>query len=648
MDKRGNEKIKKLSVGLILIVLLMFLVEIGSNFFYFRLSEGEKGVRKIADGSIDTTGFIQSAEGYRLDGNGGTLRIELGGKYVEKFMYSFDYDGLLDMMVTIQYHSEFGKAEQKTILDKNSAVIRQSVINIGKNVDWIELYTDTSLLLEDGVSYIDLSALPLNITDLFVKNTFQWNTIRMLCVFLFGVTILLLVIYRAFFGKQIAFSFLLISMTGGVLILTCFPVTKVGWDEETHFRRAYELSLYPGGEEVSPEFAKLFNCGIETWPLNLPASIEEKKEINAFFDENCTGGEGAVVQSSGIDTYTTGYIVPALFLKIGRFLNMPFSLLYQFGRLGGLLLYSLIMALAIKILPVGKRLLTMVGLMPTPMFLACCYSYDAVVIAFVSLGLSILLREALAKEGTFSWTNYFVAMACLVWGILPKAVYAPLVLTGLLIPASKFKDNRQKWLMRAGILFFFLALMSTFVLPSLLSPSSYGDSRGGDVSVALQMKNILTQPLSYIKVLTRNVWRSLPSYLIGGGAFQILGHWGIAGFGSVTMIFSCFAVLTDSSGNEEEVLSRKNKIVLFVISLMTVVLIWTAFYLTYTVPGSSTIEGVQGRYFLPVLLPLFLVAGVRRLQIRCSDSARNMIVTGFSAFLLFTMIWTQLLMIRNM
>ena len=37
------------------------------------------------------------------------------------------------------------------------------------------------------------------------------------------------------------------------------------------------------------------------------------------------------------------------------------------------------------------------------------------------------------------------------------------------------------------------------------------------------------------------------------------------------------------------------------------VLIWTSMYVAFTPPGADTISGVQGRYFLPLFWPLYLL-----------------------------------------
>ena len=432
----------------IVILLLMFLVELVANWGYLCLSDEERGVREISSDSITANGFQLTNAGYSYDGEKASLRIDLGGQYVEKFVYTYDYEGLLDMQVTIQYHNEFETAAQKTQEDKNSAVIRRSVIDIDEKVDWIDLYTDTDYLLEAGVEDKLLENLPLTLTGFSIQNTFQWNGVRMLWVLVIGNVILLLLMFKGYFGKRIEAAFLLICLSGGILLLSCFPASKVGWDEDTHFYRAYQLSVYPGGEEVSGELLKHFVSSVETWAWNLPDTMEERQEINEYFEETCSEGRDGVIQSGNPQIYTSGYVASALCLKLGRQLHMPFTVLYQFGRLGNLLLYAIVMTYAIKILPVGKRLLMLIGLMPTSIFLACCYSYDPTVTAFTALGTALVLREALAKERKVSWKNLGLSIFFFMWGILPKAVYAPLVLLVFLIPADRFDNKKQKWIAR--------------------------------------------------------------------------------------------------------------------------------------------------------------------------------------------------------
>lgn len=641
--KKRIEKMKiwqKICIGLCLIVLLTAGIEIGYNYKVLRLPAEERGIKEITEDRVEFSGYDKNGEQYCFTGGDSYIKINVDGKYVDKFVYSYDFRGLLDMQVTIQYQNGFGQPETKCIADNNSAVISKSVMNIRKKVDWIELRVCNLQPVKENAE--DGSSV-LKINDFYIKNESHVNPVRILVVFLMGCLVLVLAVFREFFGRKVEYAFLLISVTMGVMILSCFPATKVGWDEETHFQRSYRMSLFPSGQEVPEEYHQFLVAGIDTWPLNLPASIEERQELEAFFAEACAGGDRNIVIQRGLaGIYSSGYVASAVFLKAGRFLHMSFPVLYQFGRLGNLLLYCCIMFFTIRILPIGKRIMTAVGLMPTSMFMACCYSYDPSVIAFTALGLALIFQEMEEKDKAFSWKKHLLALGCLIWGILPKAVYAPVVLIGLMIPVSKYDSKKQKWLAWLSVAVVFAGLMSTFVLPSLLSPSSYGDTRGGDVNVVLQMKNVFSNPVAYAGILFKNIWNSLPSYLCGQAIFQFMGHWGTAGFGTVTLVYVVLVILAEKKKEEGFVLSGKQKIGCLFFSACSVILIWTAFYLTFTPVGSSNIGGVQGRYFLPLLLPVFLSFNCSKVRICITEKAKNLWVAGISAGLLVCMIWTQI------
>ena len=639
---------QKLVLGLVCTALAAVGLELYCNRGVLGLPSSERGTHLVEEESITAQGFEKTEEGYHLGEGGGTIRLDFGGSYVEKLCYTYEHKSIFNVLVTVQYQNAYGQAEVEQFYDKNSAVIQKSVINLGKKIDWIEFYTEQCLLDESEVTYEAGDSYETMITGFFVKNQVQVNLFRVLFVFLAGGLIVCGIVFRKKFGQKLEWAFLAVSLTAGVFMIACLPATKVGWDEETHFMRSYQLSVYPGGQPVTPEIRDFFVCGLNTWPLNLPDSLEEKEEVNEFFKEACKYEEGPVMAEgahSGI--YTPGYLGSAVFLKVGRVFHMPFTMLYQFGRLGNLLVYCFMMALAIRLLPVGKRILMAVALMPTPMFLAACYSYDPSVFAFSMVGLALVLREILDSERTVSWKPYLAALFCFAWGILPKAVYAPLVLTGLLIPAARYRNKKEMWIMRAGFVLLFLLLMSSFVLPSLLSPSSYGDTRGGAVSVGTQMKNILFRPLTYTKILLKNIWASLPSYLMGDGSFLSMGHLGLAGFGSITLLYTCGVVLTEDQSMRSRTFSKWQKLGLLVIVVFTVALIWTAFYLTFTVPGSTWIQGVQGRYFLPVLLPLFLICRCRWVKLQVTEQTKNLLVMSISGFLIYAMIWSQMVVGRN-
>ena len=73
---------------------------------------------------------------------------------------------------------------------------------------------------------------------------------------------------------------------------------------------------------------------------------------------------------------------------------------------------------------------------------------------------------------------------------------------------------------------------------------------------------------------------------------------------------------------------------------MSVVLIWTALYIAFSEPGSSSIGGVQGRYYRPLLWLLYLVCSNNLIQGRVSDSRYNqlgmsVLISGITVYNVF-------------
>ena len=81
------------------------------------------------------------------------------------------------------------------------------------------------------------------------------------------------------------------------------------------------------------------------------------------------------------------------------------------------------------------------------------------------------------------------------------------------------------------------------------------------------------------------------------------------------------------------------------ITLGVIVLIWTALYLSFTPIGYTTINGVQPRYFLPLLFPLLICLGSSKFKVKISDKIYNFIVLVIPAIVIFIAVY-QLIIIN--
>ena len=69
------------------------------------------------------------------------------------------------------------------------------------------------------------------------------------------------------------------------------------------------------------------------------------------------------------------------------------------------------------------------------------------------------------------------------------------------------------------------------------------------------------------------------------------------------------------------------------------VLVWTSMYVAFTVPGAEEIAGVQGRYFIPLIFPLYMLfTGKRGILARGNYICYYLIMISETA-VLFSSIW---------
>lgn len=623
----------------------------------FMLPQGEKGVTEISieealyNGAHDNDAVMDFEEN-----PDGLITINLYGQFVNKFIYRYDFRDNIDAVIYVDAENAYGKAERYEIADNSNMLLGESVVNIGKNVSKIELHLNKNALwgekqipdeeyYADEYIYSDFEDEYIYVKGFEIDNTININWYR--TGFIFMVCFLggFLFMERKRLMYRVDIIFLVIAVTAGTFMVFSIPASKAGYDEEIHFMRAYSLSVYPGTMEMSHEMSRWFVSSEETWPYNVPDSIEEREAYSKYINKVCSYDEAEIQMDSGlVGTYTSGYLTQALMLKLARKLGCSFTLMYQLGRLGNLLLYCVVMALAVRKTPCGKWIMAVIGLMPTTLFLACVYSYDATVNCFIYLALAYFLNMLLTKDYKISVRDYLIMGAVFMFGCLPKSVYAPLVLFGLLLPKRIFKDKKQMWFMKAGLVAAFACLVCSNILPTVIAPGDVGDLRGGETSEAGQMSYVLGQPAAYAGILLKNIFRTLQDYFAGMGVFGTLGHLSASPVPYVIYSLVIGVICTDtvSGADREKVLSLKagHRVFIFLVCAFTVALVWTALYISYTVPGSQYIQGVQGRYYIPLLFPVYLILNTNKIQCGIDRSWYNTCVAGISLFILAVTIWS--------
>lgn len=643
-----RQNLKKLALTALVVFVMGIFLEVLCNLPLIRANAGKsQGSFAVDMSRVTYEGFHEEDGKLIFDGENGKIRIPLDGRFVEKFCYSYEYDGLLNTTVKVGVYNDYGELRERDILtveDRNSKNVKNSWIPVGKKAEYAEIYVFRDALDEPGLSYINFRAMPLHITGFEAVTAPSANWYR-LCFFwcLFGIGAML-IFYREYIGKRIEIGFLIISISVGTLLSLSLPANKVSWDEEVHFSQSFWMSNYRTPVSVSPAITQEFIAGIDTWPYNQPGTAEEQKEFDDYLDRTGDYRNGGITWSADLNkTIFTGYAGEALLLKAGQLFRLPFSLVYKLGRLGNLFIYCIALYFAIKKTPVGKGMMVFLGLMPEPMMLAGVYSYDPTVTAFMYLSFAYILSAILEPDKKITWKEYAVIMFSFFWGCRIKAVYAPLLLTGLLIPADHFRNRREKLIMKGGMVLLCLGLMASFALPVIFSPSETGDVRGDNTSEAGQMSYVLGHPVAYAKILIQNIFHTLPSYVIGEKSLGLLGHQGEVSFPWLIYAGSAAVILTGGQSSCGKRLDWKQKLWIFILASAAVVLVWTSMYVIFTTPGNTYIDGVQGRYYIPFLFLVWLVLNPKWVTVHLKNQDYYGLVLALSGGMLLAVYYMNVL-----
>lgn len=560
-------------------------------------------------------------------GESGEIHIYPNGAYVDKMSYAFqspDISDIVNLTITVVTYDAYGNSTAKAIQDRNPYVLDRSVVNVRAKA------TDICISIPEGMEGLEIS-------DIQVKNLPRFQGLRWLFFATLLALILLIWANRYYFSGKVEKLFLLIGLTAGTLLVLIMPLNKVGYDEETHFRNAYNIKLSSGVSSTAA-IENLKSVTLDNWPYNIAQSVEEREAMEAYYK---TAGDYTGDSSVRIDVPTElttvaafDYIFMAIGIKLGKLLQLPFTAVYTLGRLFNMWSYVVLVYFGIKRLPIGKYIMAVLALMPTPMFQAAVYSYDAVITGCMFLGISYLIYELIEKEEKITVKNGMIMLGSLGFGILPKAIYFPVMMLPFLIPKDKFKNTKQRRIFRIANVVCVLGLIAAILISMLLAGAA-NDTRGGDVNAMEQVALILSHPLGYAKVWLENMKDTFWSYGFGVGSLGMLGYLAVTTCASMMGLLLIFTIATDNIDRSEKDLTVKQKVAFFLAAALSVAFVWGTLYLSFNPVGATIINGVQGRYFIPLLFIFYLLLRRRTIRNTMNPVYYNYIVFGSVLYIFY-------------
>ena len=547
-----------------------------------------------------------------LDGDELRLELSFEPMYMDKLKLELGARSSISPRIEISILRE--GEEPELISDINPFSLDREVLNIR----------------QDRVTSLDISVRGCDVEGISLINRPSLNPYVFICGAALGLCISILILFRAYLAKRLELCFLIIALTMGGLMCGALPRDKIGYDDEEHLKAVLDMAVWPGSAHISDTIYSQLSVNEFSSILITPGSFEEMRDVDAYL-----AGTGDYRSGSHVfDHYlmknrAPAYGAMALAMKLSMLLGLSWPLVIMAARAANLLMYIILMYIAIRKVPVGKLLLFVIGLFPQNIFMACTFSYDPFVTGCLFCGMAFMLSAFLGssekeiRPGVITdrslVKDYALSAFFMFLGCLPKAVYAPLLLM-LCAPAVQALIDRlrKKRDEGPGISVFLLSalvfaiLVASFILPTVIAPSETGDLRGGATSEVSQVGYILSDPLGYAGLLIGQMISWIPQCFIGPDCTTFMGGivsgtTGFRGFWIPYFLLILGSCLEPLMRGMRYLMKAMEKLWILLMILGSSVLIWTSMYVAFTEPGADSIAGVQGRYFIPLMFPLYLV-----------------------------------------
>lgn len=430
-------------------------------------------------------------------------------------------------------------------------------------------------------------------------------------IFITLVSVIGLVLIYVFYKREMELhkvALVMILIFGLLMVFMTPPLSFI--DESAHFSRAElitEGSLYP---EITDN-----GIYIEDYFFNLRASFNGVTILTEGNNYNTP-----ITDHKDYWDWTTSspfysYLFSALGILIAKLLHLTAIWALYLSRIANLIFYGVVAYFMIKIIPKFKLPLLVFSTMPICIAQVSSPSYDAFILTFTLIILTYFIKMYLGEVDKKNLAIFFISV------LLISLIKQPYIILSLLVLVIPFEDKQLKKysLITIIVLFILTALSVSSLFTSLFTTTAvqtHNTTTVSNISFVGQSRYVLSNP-PIILTLIKDMIVSIPDlFLLKANFFHYTGYKGIKLINALYLLFFLGFSLFYKLDIE---LEKKERGILALIFLIVYVGIYAIFYLTWSPVGSTSILGVQLRYFLPVIALLPLIFSAKYKKIECKE-----------------------------
>jgi uncharacterized membrane protein len=414
--------------------------------------------------------------------------------------------------------------------------------------------------------------------------------------------------YYLFFIKKVGLewcAFFSILIVGGIygFLITPYMVP----DEETHIDMAYryaDIIMNTGNTDDAhclkrvEDAHKMF---LSDPDLNnyryVYQNIGKMAENTEIVDAEATANSGA---------YLFMHLPGAVGIVLARIFHLGYVQLLYLGRFLGLLVFALAVFFGMKKLPFGKATLYVLAMLPVTLQQANSFSYDSILFSAALLYLCYIISMAYSEEDIKGMDIIICSILGVAIIYCKSGAYTPLVFAFLLIPMKKFASKAAYYSfmgsMSGAYLLGFLVKNIKVVNASVETTNKVMGIADAITIPNYSLSYILQNPMVLFDVINNTIADKTDFYVQ-----SMLGqHLGWIQVELANVLVIAFAIILMLSAfrarGEKQYVTTGNKWWILAITCASAALVLLGMLVSWTPITYVSVEGVQGRYFFPILL----------------------------------------------
>jgi uncharacterized membrane protein len=315
--------------------------------------------------------------------------------------------------------------------------------------------------------------------------------------------------------------------------------------------------------------------------------------------------------SSNIEGSFLLYIPAVLGMTLARLLGLGTVPMLLLARYLNLVVFALLTWVGMRRLPFGKMTLFVIALLPINMQQCTSFSHDAMVHGILFLYSCLCLEAIFSEERMNGQRMVCMELAALFLMYCKSGSYFPLCFLQILIPAVRYGGKKEKALATGSllgipVLAFLMKSMQTVagIVNTTAATSVVSTGDGTEYLTGYTIGYFLKDPLEFIYMMVNTLFDKSGFYLESLVGYKL--GWVEIETSTVVVVlflFLLFLANCDVSGNAVRI-SAFQRFWMILLCLGCTGMILLGMLFQWTPMGYVSVEGVQGRYFLPFLLIL--------------------------------------------